>query len=112
MLVNVDNDTLRKIFGSEAAMAAVMNIEGFRALGSSIFETVVDKAEAVKETKKKAGDDLPPKLKKELSDEEKEYKGTRKHYSRRHHEARARAFHGGHGPLRRGLQPARLPRGL
>ena len=41
VLVNVDNDTLRKIFGSEAAMAAVMNIEGFRALGSSIFETVV-----------------------------------------------------------------------
>ena len=78
MLVNVDNDTLRKIFGSEAAMAAVMNIEGFRALGSSIFETVVDKAEAVKNTKKQAGDDLPHKLKKELSDEKKEYKGTRK----------------------------------
>ena len=78
VLVNVDNDTLRKIFGSEAAMAAVLNIEGFRALGSSIFETVVDKAEAVKNTKKQAGDDLPHKLKKELSDEEKEYKGTRK----------------------------------
>ncbi|MES2094558.1 MAG: DEAD/DEAH box helicase family protein [Actinomycetota bacterium] len=78
VLVNVDNDTLRKIFGSEAAMAAVMNIEGFRALGSSIFETVVNKSEAVKDTKKKAGDDLTPKLKKELSDEEKEYKSKRK----------------------------------
>ena len=78
MLVKVDNDTLRGIFRSEAAMAAVMNSEGFRALGSSIFETVVNKAEAVKDTKKKVGDALTPKLKKELSDEEKEYKGTRK----------------------------------
>jgi hypothetical protein len=78
VLVNVDNATLRKIFGSEAAMAAVMNIEGFRALGSAIFETVVNKSEAVKDTKKKAGDDLSPKQKKELSDEEKEYKGKRK----------------------------------
>lgn len=36
--VLVDNDTLSKIFGSEAAMAAVMDIEGFRALGASIVE--------------------------------------------------------------------------
>jgi len=72
VLVKVDNDTLRGIFRSEAAMAAVMNSEGFQALGSSIFETVVNKSEAVKDTKKKAGDDLTPKLRKELSDEEKE----------------------------------------
>jgi len=78
VLVNVDNDTLRKIFGSEAAMAAVMNIEGFRALGSAIFETVVNKSEAVKDTKKRAGDDLTPKLKKEISEEEKDYKSKRK----------------------------------
>ena len=32
----------------------------------------------MKDSKKKAGDDLPPKLKKELSDEEKEYTGKRK----------------------------------
>jgi hypothetical protein len=78
MLVNVDNDTLRKIMGSEAAMAAVMNIEGFRALGSSVFETVVNKSEAVRDTKKAAGDELTPQQKKELSDEEKEYKSKRK----------------------------------
>ena len=72
VLVKVDNDTLRGIFRSEAAMAAVMNSEGFQALGSSIFETVVNKSEAVKDMKKKAGDDLTPKLRKELSDEEKE----------------------------------------
>lgn len=32
----------------------------------------------MKDTKRKAGDDLTPKLKKELSDEEKEYRGKRK----------------------------------
>jgi hypothetical protein len=78
ILVNVDNETLRKIMGSPAAMDAVMNIEGFRALGSSVFETVVNKSEAVRDTKKAAGDDLTPKQKKELSDEEKEYKSKRK----------------------------------
>jgi len=78
MLVNVDNLTLKKIMSSEAAMEAVMNIEGFRALGSSVFETVVNKSEAVKQTKKERGDDLTPKEKKELSAEEKEYKSKRK----------------------------------
>ncbi|WP_243062004.1 DEAD/DEAH box helicase family protein [Humibacter sp. RRB41] len=78
ILVNVDNDTLKKIMASEAAMAAVMNIEGFRALGSSIFETVVNKSESVSETKKSKGDDITAKDKKELSDEEKEFKKGRK----------------------------------
>jgi hypothetical protein len=78
ILVNVDNDTLRRIMGSQAAMDAVMNIEGFRALGSSVFETVVNKSEAVRETKKAAGDAVTSKQKKELSDEEKEYKSKRK----------------------------------
>ena len=55
LLVNVDNDTLRKIMANQAAMDAVMNIEGFRALGSGIFETVVNKSEAVKDTKKREG---------------------------------------------------------
>lgn len=78
ILVNVDNDTLRKIMGSQAAMDAVMNVEGFRALGSSVFETVVNKSEAVHDTKRERGEDLSPKEKKELSDEEKEYKSKRK----------------------------------
>jgi len=59
-------------------MEAVMNIEGFRALGSGIFETVVNKSEAVKKTKKEKGEDLTPKQKKELTAEEKEYKSKRK----------------------------------
>src|SRR5690606_8242250 len=64
ILVNVDNDTLKKIMGSEAAMDAVMNFEGFRALGNQIFETVVNKSEAVKGTKKEKGDSLSEKEKK------------------------------------------------
>ena len=60
ILVNVDNATLRKIMSSDEAMAAVMNIEGFRALGSTVFETVVNKSEAVGKTKKEAGDPSPP----------------------------------------------------
>jgi hypothetical protein len=78
ILVNVDNDTLRRIMNSEAAMKAVMNIEGFRALGNDIFETVVNKSEIVRDTKKEKGENLTEKEKKELSEEEKEYKSKRK----------------------------------
>ena len=78
MLVNVDNSTLKKIMASQEAMDAVMNIEGFRALGSNVFETVVNKSESVGKTKKEKGDDITPIEKKELSAEEKEYKSKRK----------------------------------
>jgi hypothetical protein len=78
ILVNVDNDTLRKIMSSEAAMNAVMNIEGFRTLGAEIFETVVNKSEAVRDTKREKGEKLSNKQKRELTDEEKEYKSKRK----------------------------------
>lgn len=78
ILVNVDNETLKKIMGSQAAMDAVMNIEGFRVLGSAIFETVVNKSEAVKSAKKEKGETISPTEKKQLSEEEKEYKSKRK----------------------------------
>jgi hypothetical protein len=78
ILVNVDNDTLKKIMASEDAMNAVMNIEGFRTLGSGIFETVVNKSETVRDTKKAKGGKLTPKQKRELTAEEKEYKSKRK----------------------------------
>jgi hypothetical protein len=78
ILVNVDNDTLRRIMSNPAAMDAVMNIEGFRALGNAIFETVVNKSEAVKQTRKEKGEDITPAESKTLSDEEKEYKSKRK----------------------------------
>ena len=78
ILVNVDNATLRKIMDDPAAMDAVMNIEGFRALGSNVFETVVNKSESVHKTKTERGEELTPGEKKELTEEEKEYKSKRK----------------------------------
>jgi hypothetical protein len=77
LLVNVDNDTLKRIIGSESAMNAVMNIEGFRQLGNSIFETVVNKSESVKNTKKEKGENFSEQQKRELTAEEKEYKSKR-----------------------------------
>ncbi|MCB1678519.1 MAG: hypothetical protein KDI16_07535 [Halioglobus sp.] len=79
LLVNVDNDTLRRIMDNAEAMAAVERIEGWRALGDNIIETIINKSEKVKELKNKAKDgDLTPKEKKELTAEEKEYKSKRK----------------------------------
>lgn len=78
LLVNVDNNTLKKILANPQALEAIMRIEGFRALGSDVFETVINKSEKVKATKKQKGDDITRKEKKELSAEEKEYKSKRK----------------------------------
>ena len=78
LLVNVDNDTLRRILDNRDALDAVMRIEGFRALGDNIIETVINKSESVKETKKEKGDTLTDREKRELTAEEKEYKTKRK----------------------------------
>jgi len=79
LLVNVDNDTLRRILDNPEALAAVERIEGWRALGDNIIETIINKGDKIKELRKKAQDvDLTPKLKKQLSDEEKEFKSKRK----------------------------------
>ena len=77
LLVNVDNDTLRRVLADPDAVDAVMRIEGFRALGDDVMETVINKSEKVKALKKK-GDELTPAEKKELTEEEKEYKSKRK----------------------------------
>ena len=80
LLVNVDNETLSRLIANKDAMDALMKIEGFRSLNSDI-ETIIAKSEKVKKAKKakKEGTkDLTPKQKKELSDEEKEYKSKRK----------------------------------
>ena len=55
-----------------------MKIEGFRALGSDIFEVVVNKSETVRSTKKQKGENITAREQKELSDEEKDYKSKRK----------------------------------
>lgn len=79
LLVNVDNDTLRRILDNPEAMAAVERIEGWRALGDNIIETIINKSEKVKELKNKAKDkELTEKEKKQLTEEEKEYKSKRK----------------------------------
>jgi hypothetical protein len=79
LLVNVDNDTLRRVLDNPEAMAAVERIEGFRALGDNIIETIINKSEKVKELKNKATNkELTEKEKKQLTDEEKEYKSKRK----------------------------------
>jgi hypothetical protein len=79
LLVNVDNETLRRVLDNPEAMAAVERIEGWRALGDNIIETIINKSEKVKELKNKAKDqELTEKQKKQLTEEEKEYKSKRK----------------------------------
>lgn len=78
LLVNVDNDTLRRLLQNEEAMRAIMNIEGFRSLNQDI-ETIINKSEAVKKARREANDEeLSEKEKKQLSDEEREYRSKRK----------------------------------
>ena len=79
LLVNVDNGTLRRILDSPEAMDAVGRIEGWRSLGDNVIETIINKSEKVKDLKKKSKEeDLSAREKKELSDEEKEFKSKRK----------------------------------
>jgi hypothetical protein len=79
LLVNVDNDTLRRILDNPEAMAAVERIEGWRSLGDNIIETIINKSEKVKALKNKAKEgNLNKQEKSELSEEEKEYKSKRK----------------------------------
>lgn len=77
LLVNVDNVTLGRLMNNTEAMRALMNIEGFRSLNKDI-ETIINKSEHVKKLKKEKGDSLTAKQRKELSDEEKEYKSKRR----------------------------------
>ena len=79
LLVNVDNDTLRRILNNPEAMAAVERIEGWRSLGDNILETIINVGDKVKKLKDKAKTkDLTDKQKRELTAEEKEYKSRRK----------------------------------
>lgn len=79
LLVNVDNDTLRRLLANKEAMEAVEKIEGWRALGDNIIETIINKSEKLKELKNKAKErELTETQKKELTEAEKEYKSKRK----------------------------------
>ncbi|MCP9456035.1 MAG: hypothetical protein NNA18_08025 [Nitrospira sp.] len=78
LLVNVDNDTLRRLMDNEQAMQALISIEGFCNLKQDI-ETIINKSEAVKKAKREANErELSAKEKRQLSEEEKEYKSKRK----------------------------------
>jgi hypothetical protein len=79
LLVNVDNDTLRRVLDNPEAIAAVERIEGWRALGDHIIETIINNSEKVKELKNKAKNkELTEKEEKQLTEAEKEYKSMRK----------------------------------
>jgi hypothetical protein len=77
LLVNVDNDTLKRLKCNEEAMQALMRIEAFRALGNNVIETILAKADEIKKVKK----ETPPKTQKEkkaVDEKEKEVKSLRK----------------------------------
>ena len=78
LLVNVDNATLSRLMSDQAALDALMSIEGFRSLNQDI-QTIINKSDAVKKAKKEVNDgQLSKKEKQQLTEEEKEYKGLRK----------------------------------
>lgn len=76
LLVNVDNDTLRRILANDDAMRALMSIEGFRNLNQDI-ETIINRSEAIKKAKREK-EDITPREKREMTAEEKDLKRKRK----------------------------------
>ncbi len=78
LLVNADNDTLKRLMDREPAMAALMSIQGFRSLKQDL-ETIINKSEAVKKARREANDEkLSANQQKQLTEAEKEYKSLRK----------------------------------
>ena len=78
LLVNVDNQTLRRVLDDPDALAAVQSIEGWRTLGDNVIETIINKSEEIKALKNKKKDSkLSRSEKKKLSKEEKEYRSMR-----------------------------------
>lgn len=77
LLVNVDNDTLKRLMANSEAMEALMKIEGFRRLNKDI-ETIINKSEKVQKAKKEQSKAITDKEAKKLNEEEKEYKSKRK----------------------------------
>lgn len=76
LLVNVDNETLKRLYDNEEAMNALMSIEGFRSLNKDI-ETIINKSKNVRKVRGQ-DKDLTPKEKRKLTEEEKEFKSMRK----------------------------------
>ncbi|MBX3387197.1 MAG: GIY-YIG nuclease family protein [Phycisphaeraceae bacterium] len=79
LLVNVDDSTLGRLMADEAAMNALMSIEGFRNLNADL-ETIINRSEQIKDTKRRAGEgeELSDTERRELTEAEKERKSLRK----------------------------------
>lgn len=78
LLVNVDNNTLRKLMDNKDAMEALGNIEGFRSLNQDI-EKIINTSNVIKKIKREVSDeDFNENKRKELTQEEKELKKVRK----------------------------------
>ena len=76
-LVNVDDDTLKRLFESEELLNALMEVERFSSLKEDINK-IISKSEIIKELKKESTDsDLSDIKKKELSEEQKKQKSIR-----------------------------------
>jgi len=78
LLVNVEDNVLKRIMNNEDALNALQKIEGFRAINEDL-EILINKSEHIKNVKKKANEkDLTKKEKKELTKEEKEKRKLKK----------------------------------
>lgn len=77
LLVNVDNDTLQRLFDNKEALDALMRIEGFRSLNQDI-EMIINKSEHVRKIKQEGKEKLSIEEKKALTQEEKQYRSMRK----------------------------------
>ncbi len=73
LLVNVDNETLKRVLNNSDAMNAINNIEAFRNLNHDI-EIIINKSEHVKRSRNSEN----PANKRELTQEEKEIRDLRK----------------------------------
>jgi hypothetical protein len=77
-LVHVDDITLRRLMSNDEAMKVLMNIEGFRNINSDL-EKIINKSEKIKKLKNDTSEsDDTKKVKRVISEEEKEQKGLRK----------------------------------
>jgi len=79
LLVNVDDTTLNRLMKDDAAMRALMAIEGFRNLNTDL-ETIINRSEQIKDAKRTISEGEAPSAteKKELTEAEKERKSLRK----------------------------------
>jgi len=79
LLVNVDNHTLKRVLDTPEALAAIARIEGWRALGNKVIETIINQSAHIKALKTRAQNEgLSAKDRKALTAAEKDYQARRK----------------------------------